>query len=49
VHGALAVLHAEVLGRHAEAWDARFGLARPAPRAAGRARALLALAAAARA
>lgn len=27
----LAVLHAEVLGGHAEAWDARFGLARPHP------------------
>jgi tyrosine ammonia-lyase len=27
----LAVLHAEVLGAHVEAWDARFGLARPHP------------------
>ena len=27
----LAVLHAEVLGGHVEAWDARFGLARPHP------------------
>lgn len=27
----LAVLHAEVMGGHAEAWDARFGLARPHP------------------
>ncbi|MGZ8493289.1 MAG: aromatic amino acid lyase, partial [Gemmatirosa sp.] len=27
----LAVLHAEVMGGHAEAWDARFGVARPHP------------------